>query len=221
VRLETLNVKLILQLLTLLCVLHGAAIAAQAPQPRVELRTSRGAFVVQLDPEHAPHTVATFLRNVDEGFYDGTLFHRVLKGMLIQGGGFLPGMVEKRSPPPIENEAPHCLPNTRGTIAMAHAGDAHTAGPQFFINLADNHGLDFDATVSAAAGYCAFGRVVGGMKAVSAIGTAEIVAGGDFVGDVPAEEIIIESARVLPADARSGDDNGQAAHELGDDHLGP
>jgi len=214
-------VKRILLLLTLLPAVYGETLAAQATQPRVELHTSRGAFVVQLDPEHAPLTVEAFLRNVADGFYDGTLFHRVLKGMLIQGGGFLPGMVEKPSRPPIENEASHCLHNNRGTIAMAHAADPHTAGPQFFINLADNHGLDFDPAVSTGVGYCAFGRVVDGMNAVSAIGKAEIVAGGDFVGDVPAEEIIIESARVLPAEARSGDDNGQAAHELGDDHLGP
>jgi cyclophilin family peptidyl-prolyl cis-trans isomerase len=195
---------------------------AQTPaHPRVELRTNRGAFVVELYPERAEHTVEYFMHNVRDGFYDGTLFHRVLKDMMIQGGGFVPGMIEKPAPAPIENEARHCLSNESGTIAMAHAHDAQTAGSQFFINLADNRGLDFDPSTAAGAGYCAFGRVVGGMQAVRAIGTATIMAGGDFVGDVPAEEIIIESARVLPADARSGDDNGQAAHELGNDYFGP
>lgn len=193
-----------------------------AQQPLVEMQTSRGRFVVELYPERAPQTVANFLQYVDDGFYNGTLFHRLLKGLLIQGGGYQPGMVEKRARPPIANEARHCVPNDRGTIAMARNVDADSVTSQFFINLADNHGLDFDGTASAAgAGYCAFGRVVRGMNAVRAMAAVEVVSGGDFMGDVPEKEIIIESARVLPANARSGGGDGEATHELGDDNLGP
>jgi cyclophilin family peptidyl-prolyl cis-trans isomerase len=214
-------VKRRIVLLLVLIAANAEAPAQVTQHPRVELRTNRGAFVVELYPERAAHTVEHFLRNVSAGFYDGTLFHRVLKGVMVQGGGFVAGMVEKPAPAPIENEAQHCLSNTRGTVAMAHAHDAQTEGSQFFINLADNRGLDFDPSAAAGAGYCAFGRVVVGMNTVIAIGTVTIVAGGDFVGDVPVEEIIIDSARVLPAGARPGDDDGQAAHELGDDHFGP
>jgi len=207
--------------LALLWPLSTQTVAATEEAVRVEMHTNRGAFVIEVYPAQAPRTVENFLRYVQDGFYDGTLFHRVLKGLLIQGGGFQPGMLEKATRTPIANEAQHCMPNTRGTVAMAHAADANTAAAQFFVNLADNHGLDFDATASAGAGYCAFGRVAGGMRTIYAIAQSAVVAGGDFMGDVPTEEIIIESARVLPADARSGDDNGKAAYELGDDHLGP
>jgi cyclophilin family peptidyl-prolyl cis-trans isomerase len=199
----------------------AVTLPAASQRPRVELHTNRGALVVELYPEQAPQSVDTFLRTVEDGFYDGTLFHRVLKGLLIQGGAFQPGMLEKPARPPIPNESKHCMPNTRGTIALAHAQDPDSSSSQFFINLADNHGLDFDANASAGAGYCAFGRVVSGMQTVSAIGATPVVSGGDFMGDVPAEEIIIESARVLPANARSGDDDGEVAHEFGDDHVGP
>jgi cyclophilin family peptidyl-prolyl cis-trans isomerase len=187
----------------------------------VELHTSRGALVVELYPEQAPQSVDTFLRTVADRFYDGTLFHRVLKGLLIEGGAFEHGMQEKPARAPIPNESKHCISNTRGTIAFSHAADPDSSSSQFFINLADNHDLDFDATARARAGYCAFGRVVSGMQTVSAIAATPIMSGGDFMGDVPVEEIIIESARVLPANAPSGDDDGEVAHEFGDDHVGP
>jgi peptidyl-prolyl cis-trans isomerase A (cyclophilin A)/peptidyl-prolyl cis-trans isomerase B (cyclophilin B) len=199
----------------------GMALSATSQKPRVELRTNRGAMIVELYPEQAPQSVDAFLHSVQDGFYDGTLFHRVLKGLLIEGGGYGPGMQEKPPRTPIPNESSHCVPNLRGTIALAHAADADLSSSQFFINLADNHGLDFHATVSAAVGYCAFGRVVRGMQTVLAIAQTPVMSGGDFVGDVPLEEIIIESARVMPANARSGDDDGEAAHEFGDDNIGP
>ena len=197
------------------------ALPAASQHPRVELRTNRGPLVVELYPERAPQSVASFIRTVEDGFYDRTLFHRVLKGLMIEGGGFQPGMQEKPARPAIPNESRHCLPNTRGTIALAHAQDADSSSSEFFINLADNHGLDFDPTTPAGTGFCAFGRVVHGMSTVQAIAAVPVVSGGDFMGDVPVEEIIIESARVLPANARSGDDDGEAAHEFGDDNLGP
>jgi cyclophilin family peptidyl-prolyl cis-trans isomerase len=199
----------------------AVTLPAASQRPRVELHTNRGALVVELYPEQAPQSVDTFLRTVEDGFYDGTLFHRVLKGLLIQGGAFQPGMLEKPARTPIPNESKHCMPNTRGTIALAHAQDPDSSSSQFFINLADNHGLVFDANASAGAGYCAFGRVISGMKTVSAIAATPVVSGGDFMGDVPAEEIIIERARVLPANARPGDDDGEAAYKFGDDNLGP
>jgi cyclophilin family peptidyl-prolyl cis-trans isomerase len=204
------------------CAAAATAWPATPQHPLVELTTSRGAFVVELYPERAPLTVASFMRNVEDRFYDGTLFHRILKDMLIQAGGFQSGMLEKTAPESIPNEAKSCMPNTRGTIALAHAADAASSGSQFFINLADNHGLDFDATAAAGFGYCAFGRVVRGMRTIQAIAQTPIVAGGDFMGDVPTEEITIQSARVLPAAAApSGGEHGEAAYELGDDHLGP
>jgi cyclophilin family peptidyl-prolyl cis-trans isomerase len=195
--------------------------AAGTPAPRVEIRTNHGSFVLELYPEQAPQTVDNFLRYVADGFYDGTLFHRVLKDLMIQGGGFTPGMQEKPTRAPIPNEAAHCLHNERGTVAMAHSGADNLAGAQFFINLTDNRGLDYDPASASGAGFCAFGRVVRGMKTIYTIGHIEVMAGGDFVGDVPSEEIIIEHARVLPAQTQSGDDNGKAAYDAGDDHLGP
>ena len=207
--------------LALLWPLSAQTVSATEEAVRVEMHTNRGPIVIEIYPGQAPRTAENFLRYVQDGFYDGTLFHRILKGFLIQGGGFRPGMMEKTTRPPIPNEARHCMPNTRGSVAMAHAADANTAAAQFFVNLADNRDLDFDATASTGAGYCAFGRITGGMRTIYAIAQSAVVAGGDFMGDVPMEEIIIESARVLPANARSGDDNGKAAYELGDDHLGP
>ncbi|MCS6997758.1 MAG: peptidylprolyl isomerase, partial [Casimicrobiaceae bacterium] len=148
-----------------------AALAAPAlaEAPRVELRTSLGAITIELYPDKAPRTVENFLRYVKEGFYDGTIFHRVIPKFMIQGGGFTPDFVQKPTRPPIRNEADNGLKNATGTIAMARTSDPHSATAQFFINVADNRELDFRYPTQEGWGYCVFGRVVKGMEVVERI----------------------------------------------------
>lgn len=172
----------------------------RAANPRVQLDTSMGVIVLELTPPLAPRTTENFLQYVADGFYDGTLFHRVIKGFMIQGGGLTEGMSRKPTRPPIANEADNGLKNRRGTIAMARTGDPHSATAQFFINTADNPSLNFRSMSADGWGYCVFGRVVRGMDVVSAI---ETVRTGSRAGrrDVPLEPVIIRQAVVLTASA--------------------
>jgi cyclophilin family peptidyl-prolyl cis-trans isomerase len=158
----------------------------------VVLETSQGNITIELDPEKAPITVQNFLRYVDNGFFDGTIFHRVIPGFMIQGGGFTADMREKPTERPIKNEASNGLTNARGTIAMARTNDPDSATAQFFINLVDNaRGLD---PRPGSAGYTVFGRVIEGMEVVDAIAQVRTGTRG-FHQDVPVEAITITDAR--------------------------
>jgi peptidyl-prolyl cis-trans isomerase B (cyclophilin B) len=157
----------------------------------IRFETSLGDFTVELDEESAPGSCKNFLRYVDEGFFDGTIFHRVIKGFMVQGGGFTAEMKQKPTHAPIQNEANNGLRNLRGTLAMARTNDPHSATSQFFINLVDNGFLDYR---TGNAGYAVFGRVAGGMDVVDAMAKART---GRRHGhdDVPAEPIVIRLAR--------------------------
>jgi cyclophilin family peptidyl-prolyl cis-trans isomerase len=173
----------------------GLATAALAwAAPTVELNTNQGRIVVELDAAHAPKSVANFLQYAKDGFYDGTVFHRVIPGFMIQGGGFDARMKQKETRPPIENEARNGLRNVRGSIAMARTGDPHSATAQFFINLVDNDGLDYPSMDGW--GYAVFGKVKDGMAVVDKIAR---VPTGNFGPhqNVPREPVIIQSVKIL------------------------
>ena len=162
----------------------------------IKLTTNHGVMLLDLNAEKAPKTVANFLAYVAAGHYDGTIFHRVIKDFMIQGGGMEPGMNQKKTSAPIENEAANGLRNRRGSIAMARTGDPHSATAQFFINTVDNDFLDFKAPTGSAWGYCVFGEVVEGMDVVDAIRKVKTGNKG-FHQDVPAEDVIIEKAEEI------------------------
>ncbi len=174
--------------------------AAAADSPRVALKTTKGTIVLELYPDKAPRTVENFLRYVREGFYSGTVFHRVIPGFVIQGGGLTPDLQPKPTRAPIPNEAKNGLSNRRGTVAMARTMVVDSATSQFFVNLADNTFLDHRSDTPQGFGYAVFGRVVDGMDVVDAIAT---VPTGTVKGfrDVPREAVVIESAEVLPVGA--------------------
>ena len=163
---------------------------------QVKFTTSLGAFTLQLDAEKAPKTVENFLAYVAAGHYDNTVFHRVIKGFMIQGGGFEPGMKQKECRAPIDNEAANGLKNKRGTIAMARTGDPHSATAQFFINVVDNDFLDFKSPSGQGWGYCVFGEVVEGMDVVDKIRAVRTGNSG-FHQDVPVDDVVIEKAEVV------------------------
>ena len=185
-------------LLTWLALAAGAA----AENPRVVLETSKGSIVIELFENEAPQTVSSFLENVESGFYDQTIFHRVIKKFMIQGGGFTSGGQLKPTSKLVENEADNGLKNTRGTVAMARKGDPDSASVQFFINHADNAFLDHKAKTPRGWGYAVFGRVVEGMDVVDAI--AEVPVRRSQLSEAqPLEPVLIEKASVL-ASASSG-----------------
>lgn len=159
----------------------------------VKLHTNFGEITLELDAEKAPITVANFLQYVDSGFYNNTIFHRVIDGFMIQGGGFEPGMHQKPAHAPIRNEADNGLPNKAYTIAMARTPNPHSASSQFFINVADNDFLNYTAPTPQGWGYCVFGKVIGGTEVVDSI---KKVKTGSKAGhqDVPLEDVIIERA---------------------------
>ncbi len=178
----------------------GAAGAVDAP--RVRLQTSMGDIVVELYPDKAPKTVANFLAYVKSGFYDGTIFHRVIDGFMIQGGGFTTGFEEKQTRAPIENEAGNGLQNTRGTIAMARTSDPHSATAQFFINVADNAFLNHTADTGRGWGYCVFGKVVEGMDTVDRIRKVPTGSRGSFE-DVPQTPVLINKAALVATEVKN------------------
>ncbi len=161
----------------------------------VKLNTNHGTIVLELDAAKAPNTVANFLQYAKDGFYDGTIFHRVINGFMIQGGGMEPGMKEKQTRASIQNEANNGLPNARGTIAMARTPDPHSVSAQLFINVADNDFLNFRAETQDGWGYCVFGKVTDGMDVVDKIKGVNTGNKG-YHQDVPVEDVVIESVEV-------------------------
>lgn len=170
-----------------------AADSAQA-QPRVEFTTTLGRFVVQLDPARAPKTVANFLDYVKSGFYDGTIFHRVIPGFMVQGGGLTPDMRQKPTRAPIPLESQNGLHNLRGTIAMARTAAPDSATSQFFINVVDNPGLDYPRPDGY--GYAVFGKVVSGMDVIDKIVAVPTKTVGPYQ-NVPVNPVVIENAKLL------------------------
>lgn len=160
----------------------------------VKLHTNKGVITLQLDAEKAPVTVKNFLEYVNSGFYNGTIFHRVIANFMIQGGGFEPGMIQKKTNAPIQNEAANGLKNDKYTIAMARTGDPQSATAQFFINVKDNEFLDYPGQDGW--GYCVFGKVVEGQEVVDAIRNVKTGNRSGFQ-DVPLEDVIITSAEVV------------------------
>ncbi|OED38327.1 hypothetical protein AB833_20140 [Chromatiales bacterium (ex Bugula neritina AB1)] len=168
-----------------------------ASNPRVKLKTNLGELIIELNPEQAPATVENFLQYVNDGFYEGTIFHRVIDGFMIQGGGYTLAFDKKAVRDPIENEAYNKLDNAKYTIAMARTPDPHSATAQFFINTADNDFLNHKAKKPNAWGYTVFGEVVEGQEIADWIGKTPTGAGGPFRKDVPKKPIVIEEASLL------------------------
>ncbi|AYN94252.1 MULTISPECIES: peptidylprolyl isomerase [Pseudomonas] len=162
----------------------------------IKLHTNHGVITLELFEDKAPETAANFKEYVKSGHYDGTIFHRVINGFMVQGGGFEPGMKQKSTRAPIKNEANNGVSNRNGTVAMARTMDPHSASAQFFINVSDNTFLDHTAPTTQGWGYAVFGQVVEGMDVVNAIkGVATTSRAGHQ--DVPAEDVIIERAEIV------------------------
>ncbi|AHF01341.1 peptidylprolyl isomerase [Thiomicrospira aerophila AL3] len=169
---------------------------AKADNPRVLIETNLGSMIIELYPNEAPLTVANFLEYVNSGFYDGTIFHRVIGNFMIQGGGIDEQMRRKPTRDPIQNEADNGLQNRIGTIAMARTNDPHSATSQFFINVANNSSLDFREKTPRAWGYTVFGRVVDGMRTVNQIRTQPTTSRNGYQ-DVPINPVVIERIRQI------------------------
>jgi len=174
----------------------SASAVAQAGNPTVEIKTSMGAMTVELRPDKAPETVKNFLEYAQSGFYDGTIFHRVIDGFMIQGGGFDTAYNQKATRAPIKNEADNGLKNSVYTVAMARTGDPHSATAQFFINVASNGFLDFRAANARGYGYAVFGEVTKGQDVAARIAKVKTGAGGPFSSDVPQTQVVIEKVTV-------------------------
>jgi cyclophilin family peptidyl-prolyl cis-trans isomerase len=181
-------------LFTLAAVLSVAATAKAADKnPVVVMDTSLGTIKIELFQDKAPGTVKNFLGYVDDKFYDGTVFHRVIADFMVQGGGFEPGMKEKKTKEAIKNESDNGLSNERGTLAMARTGEPNSATAQFYINVKDNPNLD-KAKARDKVGYCVFGKVIDGMDVVDKIRKVKTGSKGMFE-DVPSEDVVIKSVR--------------------------
>lgn len=186
----------VLLILTLISAFFSMVLAkADNGNPRVIMKTSKGDITIELYPDKAPITVDNFLSYVDEGFFDGTIFHRVIKGFMIQGGGFTADFKKKETKDPIKNEANNGLSNKRGTIVMARTAVVDSATAQFFINHVDNANLDFKNDTDRGYGYAVFGKVVDGMKVVDAIAKTPTGAKGPFRQDCPEETVEIISVQ--------------------------
>ncbi|CAA0124992.1 Peptidyl-prolyl cis-trans isomerase cyp18 [BD1-7 clade bacterium] len=176
--------------------------------PHVEFETSEGNFTVELYPDKAPKSVENFLKYVNKGFYNGTIFHRVIDGFMIQGGGFEPDMLKKKPGAPIQNEADNGLRNDYGTIAMARTNDPHSATAQFFVNVEDNQFLNHSAKTMRGWGYTVFGKVSKGMDTITKIKKVQTSRRGPFQ-NVPVQDVVIKQAHVIaekPAKAEPAND---------------
>jgi cyclophilin family peptidyl-prolyl cis-trans isomerase len=174
------------------------SLGANAQNPQVEMRTSMGVIVLELQPENAPETVKNFLQYVKDGFYNGTIFHRVISDFMIQGGGFTADLAAKKTRDPIKHEGGNGLRNQVGTIAMARTADPNSATSQFFINVVDNQMLDFRGPGPQEIGYCVFGRVIKGLDVVNKIRSVDTTVRGPHQ-NVPVQTITIEKVTVLQA----------------------
>jgi cyclophilin family peptidyl-prolyl cis-trans isomerase len=187
----------------LVCLLSLTALAlAAAPKPRVKLTTSMGVIVLELEPEAAPKTVENFLKYVRKGQYKGTIFHRVIPGFMIQGGGYVDYLGKKRTEGPIPNEADRALAagfrNRRGTVAMARTGDPDSAAAEFYINVVNNPSLDFKSKKDGNTwGYCVFGKVVQGMEVMDRIKAVKTSHARSDFPNLPVKPVIIQDAVIL------------------------
>jgi cyclophilin family peptidyl-prolyl cis-trans isomerase len=179
-----------------LALLGNSPASAADNQPRVRVTTNMGSFVIAMDPQRAPLTVANFLRYVDEGFYNGTLFHRVVGNFVIQGGGHSVDGQLKPTHESIANESGNGLRNERGTVGLARAGGAHSGNAQFYINIANNPDLD---PLPTRWGYAVFGRVIEGLEVIDRIGTVATGSSGPFKSEAPLKPIVIEKVERLDA----------------------
>jgi len=167
---------------------------------KIEMQTTMGKIVLELDAAKAPNTVKNFMQYVNDGFFDGTIFHRVINGFMVQGGGFNPDYTQKDARAPVDNEANNGLKNDMYTIAMARTNDPHSATAQFFINVADNDFLNFKEENSMGWGYAVFGKVVEGTAVVDKLKGVATGSGGPFPTDVPVEQLIIEKVVAITAE---------------------
>lgn len=170
--------------------------SAMSTNPKVKLQTNKGDIIIELNAEAAPKTVENFIGYVQDGFYDGTIFHRVINNFMIQGGGFEAGMKQKPTKSPVENEANNGLKNDQYTLAMARTSDPHSATAQFFINVTNNDFLNFTSPTPNGWGYAVFGKVVEGQDVVDSMKAAKTGNKG-FHQDVPVEDLVIESATIV------------------------
>lgn len=188
---------LLISFTSLLFLFSSVNAADETTQKRVNLETSEGNIVLELDMTRAPVTVLNFLKYVRSGYYDGTIFHRVIKDFMIQGGGFTPQMERKEGNATIINEADNGLSNLRGTIAMARTNDPHSATAQFFINTVDNSFLDHKNKTPRGWGYAVFGKVIKGMNVVDKIRNIRTGPNGPFPTDVPLKMVLIQKATII------------------------
>ncbi|NCS64896.1 MAG: cyclophilin [Hydrogenophilales bacterium CG03_land_8_20_14_0_80_62_28] len=170
---------------------------AQAANPNVEVKTSMGTMTLEVYPDKAPETVKNFLGYVKAGFYDGTIFHRVIDGFMIQGGGFNAAYNQKATQAPIRNEAANGLKNEMYTVAMARTGDPHSATAQFFINVKDNAFLNYRSADAMGYGYCVFGKIIKGQDVAAKIAKVPTGASGPFGSDVPLTSVVIEKVSLV------------------------
>jgi cyclophilin family peptidyl-prolyl cis-trans isomerase len=171
---------------------------ATPAHPQVLFETTKGKFTIELYPDKAPKSVENFLQYVKSGFFDGTIFHRVIPDFMIQGGGFTADMTQKPTKPPVPNEADNRLLNERGTLAMARTGDPNSATAQFFINLKNNGFLNFTGKTVSGWGYTVFGKVVEGMETVDAIAAVPTSRKGSYE-NVPVEAVVVKKATLIHA----------------------
>jgi len=191
-------------------VLSLASTFCLAESPLVRLSTSHGDMVLELEKDKAPATVENFLQYVEDGFYNGTIFHRVIEGFMIQGGGFDATYQRKETRPSIRNEANNGMRNQRYTISMARTNAPHSATAQFFINSEDNGNLDHSAPPARGWGYAVFGRVVEGQEIVDKISQMPTGPGGPFSRDAPREPIVIKEAELMVPDESKNAESGKA-----------
>lgn len=188
---------LLITFTSLILLISSANAADDFSKKRIQLETSEGNIVLELDITRAPLSVLNFIKYVKSGFYDGTIFHRVIKSFMIQGGGFTQELTRKKPNAPILNEADNGLKNLRGTIAMARTNDPHSATAQFFINVTDNPFLDHSEKTPRGWGYTVFGHVIKGMAVVDKIRNQRTGPNGPFRSDVPIKTVIIHKAILL------------------------